>query len=388
MTAINIPVQAYDQTHLDLLEKSPRAHSIGNLLRAGLQTTDAAILIHSLFTEQDPHRVGFRSYQELAAKAASRESTFRDYINMTEGSVHAIGAQNTTQKNQTERLGVACAVLAMNQVLGTTEADWERIEESNKRKTLDYWRYVSEGKRIVAVEAKGTVAKQPDLQGSGSCSKMKRDIDAKKKELRTTKQVKAHEEFGVITAIGNAPSTQPRMYLLDPKPQGVDRDPHRARVLARMHYYLRHLTLVSQFRMLLALRNRINALAAHSQIDTFAGVRLTDLNGEQFRLRSVFGDRPLVEVNGIVGRILPPPRQGRAGKDLPTLFIGFAKPIFNLLVAQDFNKLLKWRWAEHVESTHRVRVSLSALNDDHVVEQSGELRLGVNSAGIALGWFR
>lgn len=343
MTIIHFPVQAYDQAHLGLLTRGPRAEAVRKLLKSGLTTTDAAILIHTMFTEQDPNRAGFRSHKELAAKAESREAAFRDYITMTGGKIHAGGGQNTTQKSQTERLGVACAVLAMNEILGTTEADWERIEESNKKKTLDYQLTASDGKSIVAVEAKGTIAEAPEVKSSGSASVMKGDIEAKKKASRAVPGPRAHEEFGVITAIGKQAATTPRIYLLDPPAMGADRDPRRVRLLARMKYYLHHLALTSQFRMLIAVRNRINALVAISRTEELDGVQLTNADGEPFSLPEAFGDRPIVEVGGVVGRVLFRDRRAwkrESSRDGSMLFVGFARNIFPLLVGQKFDDLL------------------------------------------------
>jgi hypothetical protein len=382
---LHFPVEAYDERHEKLLMEGPRAANIRRLLKQGLRTTESAILIHAMFTEQDSERVGFRTHNDLADKAASREAIFRDYVEMSNGAIASRGKQQTVHRGQTERLGCACAVLTMNELLDTTEADWERIEDSALLKTLDFQLKVSDGKAVVGVEAKGTVAENPLLRSSGSTSKMRRDIEDKKVSARATHVPGSNEAYGVITAIGTTLDTPPTIYLLDPPAEGFGGDPGKARLLNRMNYYLRHLALVGQFRMLMALRNRIQAIERLSSYRDLDGVGLTNTGGTLFALPSGFGDPDMHFIGGLVGRILRPTRiRSRVPSSLR--FVGFSRRIFQVLTEQSYDQLLEWRrprQQETVEGRLLVR-----LDDQSAERTSGSLIANVNAAGIALGWFR
>lgn len=387
MATITFAVEAYDQEHLAALNAGPRSVEIAKLINGGLVVSDTEILIHAMFTEQDPNRIGYDKYYKLAQLFERREDTFRDYFSLSNNDIFATGSQNSTQKGQTERLGVACSILAMNKILGVTEADWERIEESNKSKTLDYQLSVSNGISIVGVESKGTIADNPAKKSSGSTSDMKGSIEAKKKAARLKSKLKFNEEYGVITAIGNKSGIMPRIYLLDPPSEGTDMDPGKIRILNRLRYYKHQLSYVSGFGLLAALENRINIFDKIDDYKNLDGISLAASSGEPIMLPGKYYGRPLIEVNGIIGRCYGERFFRRRTPDWKVPFFGFDRKIFDILAAQKFNNIVEYKSINTDEYSKKITFWANA-GEKKSSPFTGNLRYRLNSAGIAYGWVK
>lgn len=83
--------------------------------------------------------------------------------------------------------------------------------------------------------------------------------------------------------------------------------------------------------MLIALRNRINVLDAISRMDEVDGLQLTNADGKPFSLPEAFGNRPIIEAGGVVGRVLfrdRPARRLNDNGDGSMIFVGFAKALW------------------------------------------------------------
>ncbi len=387
MTILTLPVVAYDDKHLAQLLNGPRAANVSRLIQNGLVTTDSAILIHAMFTEQDSTRSGFRSHSELRGKALSRESLFRDYVSMERGTIFSThDSSAAVARPQTERLGVASAVLTMNELLGITEADWERIPESSLQPTLDFGIRASDGSHIITVEAKGTIAESPTLRSSGSTSHAKTSIEEKKAAFRSGPRSAADEAYGVITAIGRSPDTPPAVYLLDPPVEPGLEDPQAFRLLNRLEYYLQHLGLISRFSMLIALRNRLGALRRIGNINILDKESLVRADGGRFFAPAITGGGPFIEVEGVIGRVLLDTARTSNNETRPSPFVGFAREIFDVVASQDFARITQWRWTSPLEYSRPIRLpSVGREDDQHRI--SGHLTFGVNSAGLAYGSF-
>jgi len=385
---VSIPVLAYDEHHQAVLLRGPRTAAIARLLGAGLCIPVPAIHIHAMFEELDPGKVGFRSYAELARTAANREAQMNDYFDFSGGVLSARPSNNPGARGKmVERMGVACSLLAMNEVIGATEADWRLIPASSKQKTLDFQLVGSNGDSIVSVEAKGTVVDRVDRKSPG-VSKAKASIEAKKLEARSNVHVRAHEEYGVIAALSEQADEGSRIYLLDPPALGADEDPRRFKLLTRIRYYARHLALVSQFRMLLALENRVRAISEVSNYQELDGLSLVGPHGERFALPEALGNRPLVSAPGVFGRILWPRTNGLLEKPERGLFVGFSPKLFDVLASQDFSTIHSLRWTRTTWISEAAVVGVQDANGARTRQLSGSLTWATNSAGVAVGWFQ
>ena len=110
-----VPYDASDEQAL--LEASTKwQHLFGN----GLAVSDNEILVQGMFKHQQDGRQEFRTYEALAAKALGYEMPFRDQFELNENGVYSRSPPSDTQKDITERLGVAVEILTVNRVAGLT----------------------------------------------------------------------------------------------------------------------------------------------------------------------------------------------------------------------------------------------------------------------------
>lgn len=384
MTEFTLSVQPYDDVHKKVLLNGPDGARWKQLFEGGLATSDHELLVHAMFQEQQD-RDGFRTYEELAALAQSRERQFRDYFELSATGVRARTSASDVPKGQTERLGVAVALMTANRAAGLTTADWRRIEESRAQKTLDHehrWR-ASTGERFVRVEAKGTVSPERSHIKTATVSRMKGHIAEKKKDARSGSPGTPSVEYGVITAVSSADGP-PTVFALDPPSPDEQEEPRRERVLARLGFYASFLRLVSRFRMLSALQNRLRALEAVSDLDDLDGLALVDEDGDPVSVPTALGYRRLL-IDGVIGRVLVAPSR-RWNRDTPRLdhaqFVGVETRVFEVVAKQNFGHLLAYRAKRR---RHSELVSVALPHGQGPLQ--GRLDFAVTDAGIAFGRF-
>ncbi len=381
MTAFTLDVHAYDGDHAGALLGGPDGERWRDLFANGLKVSDAELLVHAMFQQQHD-RPDFRSFNDLASRAHEGEALFRRYFELSSGTLHALSKAADVPKYLTEGLGVAIAILAVNQVSGLTEADWKKIRETSKHKTLDYQWRASDGSRFVRVEAKGTVSNAKTSLYSSTVIKMMKHIAAKKRVARSGSSGTPSVEYGVITALSSE-AYAPTVFALDPPAPDEPEDPRRERLLTRLEFYARHLALVRRFRMLTVLRNRMSAIAALSELSDLDGVPLVRETGERFTSPSTFPSPPMLEVDGVLGRLLSAPSKPAASNTRPppsALFIGFEKELFDILARQRYDDVLDYRAARRAQER-----SVAVPSSDNAPVINGRLAFSVNAAGIAFG---
>jgi hypothetical protein len=189
----------------------------------------------------------------------------------------------------------------MNAIFDLNEADWQRIPEEDN-KTLDF-RYAATDDGFVEVEAKATIVENVDAKEPG-VSKHKTDIAAKKESQRELNN--SADLFGVIVAIPSKRSQVAKCWLLDPPATPIATDPKKYCLLARLSFYLEHIRLFSQIRMLIALANRIKTIAVMDQYEQLDGVGLVDGRGDPFVfLPSLLYDKTTLWGERVIGRVFP-----------------------------------------------------------------------------------
>lgn len=374
MSDIKLTVEPYDPSDRAELLKGDARQGWQRLFENGLTVSDEQILIHSMFAQQQD-RDGFRTYDELARRFQDTEREFRSYVAMSEGTIRAL-SKPRDMKVYTERLGVAVAIIAANEVTQITEADWVKIGETNTSKTLDYeWR-ASDGERFIRLEAKGSVTEGATTRSN--VSDAKKSIREKKETARSGLTAPS-VEYGLITLISTG-DHRPTIFALDPPGPDEPLDPRRERLLGRLAYFASHLALVSRSKMVTVLRNRRNAIASLSDFDELDGLVLERSEGERFYLSRTFGNRPLVELDGVVGRVLRPRRRPWDDDRPPyARFVGFERDLFEILVRQDFDEILAYRAARR---RRKMNVDLRSESGEPVGAMADFV---VNTAGIAFG---
>lgn len=384
MSVLKIPIAPYDDAHLAELRRSPHWSGWEDLFEKGYLTVDEGeVIVHAMFAEQ-MDREGFSSYRQLALRATSREQSLRDYFDFSSGELRRRYPARETQRGQTERVGVATGILAVNRAAGLIEADWKRIQESNVEQTLDHEWTATDGASRIRLEAKARSVEDP-LKRAG-VSGAKTDIESKKRVARSAKRgVRATRDYGVITAMSDSCS---QMWVLDPEGDPPEESLAKDRVLTRLRYFGGHMSLVRGWsHVLIALENRMRAIEASREHATLDGVKLVTARGKVFRDPAEQpGGTVLVSDGDVFGRILEP--RGYRVPEWQGLFVGFDVELHRLIVNQDFSAIVQYRWrgARQAEEWVTFSERASGGGGDRY-RRSGTLRYMVNDSGVAFGHF-
>ena len=324
---LKFDINYYDAKHESLLAKHKHKDRINKLISGGLTVEEEEFLIYAMFTQQSSNE-GFTSYSDLKAKMPSRRDEILDFLDTSEGTVRLKSLNG--QKHITERAGVAAALLIINEIFGLHEADWERIRETSRQRTMDF-QIACNGTDFVSVEAKGRIFPGVHLTRR---KELQEDI-AKKKNAHPKSSSLINSLFGVITGIPYQKSASAECFLLDPIPESIYEDPSKYQLLARLQYYTRLITIISPGQIARALQNRIQVLRRASDYGEFDGLLLVDLYGNPIipppENVSPIWDKT-VNKETMVGHVFP-----LSSKE----FIYFAVDmnLFKLMINQDFNAI-------------------------------------------------
>jgi hypothetical protein len=338
----NVLVDFYDSAEKGLFAASPLWASVKDLpTTLALPTHD--LLAYYLYYKKQPGVPGYSTHDDVAKQWAKALVEFEGQLDFTALSLRLI-PNATLDTGTTERLGEAIGLSVASKLHGLHQADWSRIPESNKSKTLDFWRpcLASDGRQFVQVEAKGSASDNNDGKSS-SISKHKASIKAKKQQV-TADTRSLSVLYGTIAVVDNRPNSTARCWLVDP-PAGVSGDPIRFRIVNRLKYIGALISLISPRSVLAAtLQTRLSALESLEDIQELGGKPLLKGDGEQFstetfldrrRHHSFFTGRSVVTSESIGGDIC------FVGKET-ILFIGLQEVLLALATAQSFEEIQKY----------------------------------------------
>lgn len=328
---IRFQIDYYDDFHRNILLKHKYANRIAQLVEHGMSEKEKEFQVYAMFTEQHNHP-GFRNYSELKALVPRRIQLLEDYLDTSNGTVRSLVLPSINQV--TERVGVATALLVMNKVFDLHRADWARIPETSRKRTMDF-QIASNGTDLVLVEAKGTVITTGNLHRD---TNLELNIREKKKAHRT-EDASLTSLFGVITGITNQLNNTAQCLLLDPFIENVSIEPRKYQLLARLYFYSNILRVISRGQIIRALFNRINVLKRSSHYTEFDGLPLLDIYEEPIvpppENTSSIWNKTIIK-DRIVGQMFPISK---------TSFIYFAidMDIYRLMIEQNFDAIRKFR---------------------------------------------
>ena len=171
-------VEYYDEQHKSLLKQYSCYDEIEKLVVNCFTVSEEEFHSYALFREQKNYD-GWRTYQELKLKIPSRLLSFKEYFSVNNGLLRSrFSHANDREKHLTEAIGVGAGLALVSQLYGLTEADWERIPETNE-KDLDF-EIASNGKEYIEVEVKGAVVQNINIKSE--ISGRARHIKDKKKK--------------------------------------------------------------------------------------------------------------------------------------------------------------------------------------------------------------
>lgn len=328
---LRFDISFYDDKHRDALMKHKYAHRIKQLVDFGLSEKEKEFQVYAMFTEQDG-RPRFRNYSELKRLVPSRIKLLKDYIDTNKGTVRSLVPPG---KNQvTERVGVAAALLVVNKIFDVHRADWERIPETSKNKTMDF-QLASDGTDFILVEAKGTVFETGNLHRD---TKLEGHIKEKKK-AHLSKNPGLTSLFGVITGIPCQLNKNAQCLLLDPLFEDIEMDPAKYQLLSRLYFYSRILRVISRGQLVRALLNRIEVIKRSGNYIEFDGLPLIDIYEEPIipppENTSSIWNKTIVK-DKIVGQMFPISKAG-------FFYYAVDMDVYRLMVEQNFKAIRNFR---------------------------------------------
>jgi hypothetical protein len=345
-TTTNVKVDFYDSEEMALFAASPMREYVNDLPQTlALSTVD--LLAYYLYYKKKPGVPGYSTHEEVARHWADALFEFEGQLEFTASSLRVI--QNARlDTGTTERLGEAFGLSVASKLHGLHQADWDRIPESNRSKTLDFQRphLASDGRQFIQVEAKGSASVNNDLKPP-SISKHKASIKAKKAEVpKATRHLSVL--YGTISVVDNRQNSTAKCWLVDP-PAEIPGDPIRFKIVNRLKYIGALISLISPRSVLAAtLQTRLSALESLENIQVLDGKPLLKGDGRTFatetfldrrRHNSFFTGRSVVTSEAIGGVIYFVDKER-------FLFIGLQEDLVALAIAQSFDKIQEYAYQE------------------------------------------
>lgn len=186
------------------------------------------------------------------------------------------------------------------------------------------------GDSFLVVESKGSVVESVRFKDGLSNHKM--SIKAKKAKQGPHRS--GDILVGTITAIPQDAEQRAKIWLVDPPPPLLD-DPFRFKLLTRLEYYRDLLMVIGRPHILIALQNRLKALASVTSIRDLDGLPLINADGERYGVwpsfiqsRSHSTDKTLVVVTTPVPDGL--------------LLLGLDVAVMSLVASQQFEAINAW----------------------------------------------
>jgi len=352
---VRIDVDFFDADEKEKLLAYPSASQIEKVVQQGVVVPTAEFLTYYLFHKKRPGKPGYRSYPELSSKIERSIRDLDEWVDFTNETI--VSAPDATPQDGaiTERIGESITLSVVNRIHGLHEADWDKIPEHRGRSgfpTFDYGTtapaIASDGKLIVQAEAKGTAVKNT-LDKANSVRAQFYKAKAKKQEIAKMEaqnhyKYRADVRYGAVCAFGYEGTA--RCWLVDPPTDGAG-DPKEVQLLNRMAFLSDWVTFItprSQLAASLATR-RLDLLSLKDPFE-LSGVPLVRGNGEPFeispfdpRLRqhSFFKNMSHV-TDGPAGGVVTQMPSGNM------LFLGIREQLIELIVRQDFEKILSYEF--------------------------------------------
>lgn len=319
-----------------------------------------------------------------------------------------------------EHVGEAIGLAVASRIHGLIEADWVRLMVSkhpaNAKLLPSFDFQASDAKRfvqadtLIQVEVKGSAVNDNRLKAP-NISTHKSNIHKKKHRLDNllsgeVDPYPAPVRYGTVTALDDGRNDLVRCWLVDPPPEAGDQDPRRFRLMTRMRFLSRWISLVSpRSQLASALATRVNDMANLSDPFELSGVPLRRGSGEPFSyplasplsIHSTFFANKTRVTDGPAGGIAV-----QAGKDMLAL-LGIRQDLIDLAISQDFEQVLAYeaspgtleKAVEFVLPTRRFRAfRLPAAIANGATESGGytrftlEGRTQYNRSGLVFGFYR
>lgn len=341
---MQVEIAFYDDTHREDLLASAAASVFLELdLPQVIEIPTVEFLTYYLFYKKRPGSVGFSSYKDIKKNYGDALAELRGQLKFENGTLR-VGSHSLSRAT-TERLGEAIGLSVISNLHRLIEADWNKIPETNFRKTFDYEYVASDGNLVIATEAKGSI-NEKNREKTSSISQHKASILEKKKSARTQQSSPGTILYGTIAVLDHSDDSVPRCWILDP-PILFEAEPKSLRIIARMSAISDLVSFLSpRSQLASALKSRVEALIAVQDVFSLDTASLKRGNGDVFsvKTRSQAGQHnPWLSSKS---RVADEPVGGQVFQVSPTLvlFIGLQEELLVMAITQDLKTISQYRF--------------------------------------------
>ncbi|BAH74623.1 hypothetical protein [Solidesulfovibrio magneticus] len=397
---IKITLQYYNKTHRELLSNYPSFKTIDQLVTTGCDIPFAEFFTYYLFYKKRPNLSGYDSYESISRKIDLAHKELDGFILLNNKSIVANPVALPLNNAMTERIGEGIGLSVVNKIHGLTGADWRKIPEQNKFKTLDY-EIASDGNNIIQIETKGNCSND-NTEKNSSISSHKKSIEEKKKQVRSKSQ-QTPLMYGTIAAVSS--NSHPiRCWILDPEPTPYDRSPQETKLLNRLSYLSAWTSYISPRSNLSAtLLNRTNLIDNAKDPFEFDNIPLLNSHREPFNqyriggkynIDTFFLGKSYVINHNYTGIV-------RFSGINCFVFIGISEDVVKYAVYQKYEEILhfqkeafsstveiicsipKWHWTELSNDLKR---KISSIETRNAIQFKLMFRIYQSKSGLAIGF--
>lgn len=346
---ITVAVDFYDDEQRKLFERYENSPAITKLVSLPIQIPTGVFLAYMLMHLKRTKAQAYSSLSQLMSDTPRAEQELRELIRFNGHSI--VVAPGVLLPNElTEHVGEAVGLAVVSQLYDLTEADWEPIDVpvigGKKAKALDF-EIAATGTTYIQVEAKGARVDN-NAKKEGSIPAHRTDIAKKKRAIEAAgTQHPGHGKvkFGTITALDAKPSGTVRCLLVDPTAEDLEDAPRTYRLLARMTFLSRCISMISpRSQIAAALATRLADMRVVRDPFELSNVKLLRGNGEPFNFNPASSTSIHSTFFSNKARVAKAPIGGitvRASASL-LLFIGIQQELLDMAASQNFETLLSF----------------------------------------------
>lgn len=344
---IEIDLKYYNKRHYDLLKHYPSFKAINDLIVNGCKISKSEFLTYYLFYKKRPNLSGYDTYESISRKIMLATLDLEGFVSFDNHSINATKEATPFNNSISEKIGEAIGLSVINKIHGLTAADWGKIPEQNKYKTLDY-ELASDKHNIIQVETKGSCNDNNEYK-CPSVSQHKKSIEDKKEQNRINVKVaknglKNPIMYGTIASFDRRSSIA-RCWILDPDPIQYNRNPLEIKLINRLRYITAWVNYVSPRSSLsLALINRTHIIALSRNPFEFDNTPILNLHHEPFTKYNLGGD--IDKESFFTGKsyVINTDYTGvvRSFKNNNLIFVGIAEDLAALAAQQKYENILNF----------------------------------------------
>lgn len=329
------------------------------LVASPVAVPTSEFLTYFLFHRMARGLPGYESVEQIRHDLSRATSYIDSCIQFDGKSIRLPSATARLPTDIIEHAGEAVGLAVASRIHGLTEADWVSLAVKkhplNKSLLPSFDFQASDAKLLVQcaplvqLETKGS-AVEDNSKKESNVSKHKAGIHKKKADLATLPADKhdpypAAVRYGTVTALDAGTHDMVRCWLVDPDPEDGEWEPRRFKLVARMGFLSKWISIVSpRSQLASALATRVNDMGKLSNPFELDGIPLLRGNGEPFAYPTTSPFSPHSTFFGNKTRVTDGPAGGIAVQvsSSELAFLGIRQDLVDMAASQRFDDLLAY----------------------------------------------